>query len=122
MQPDRLEHSYSVLFDERQESWYVAHDTARRIPLSRGSLERLVSLYNNIHRGAPLTLLDRRTIEELCARCPDPRATTRSYGDRVGLVASARTRKNGARGFSAHLQALFAAIRRSLRRIRQRRR
>ncbi len=64
MEPDKSEHLYTVHFDERQEAWYVQTGSAR-LPLSRWLLQHLVALYNSVHRGSPLTLIDRRAMEEL---------------------------------------------------------
>ena len=65
MESEQSEHLYTVLFDERQESWYVTSGSSARICLSRVSLQHLVSLYNDIHRGAQLTLIDRKSMEFL---------------------------------------------------------
>ncbi len=67
MERDQSNHLYAVLFDERSETWMVHTGSARSIPLSRESLQHLVSLYNDIHRGAALTLIDRRALQELGA-------------------------------------------------------
>jgi len=64
MEPNKSEHLYTVHFDEQQEAWYVQTHSGH-LPLSRVLLQQLVNLYNNIHRGAALTLIDRRAMEEL---------------------------------------------------------
>ena len=87
MEPNQSEHLYSVLFDERQESWYVSPGSSRRIALSRVSLQHLISLYNDIHRGAPLTLIDRRAMEELGAERRELHDTVRSLYDYIDAEA-----------------------------------
>ncbi|MFH1145013.1 MAG: hypothetical protein V1774_10760 [Candidatus Eisenbacteria bacterium] len=57
--------TYSAFLDERTETWHVRVDARGNIPLDRASLSHLVSLYNQIHRGNPLTLIERRTLHEL---------------------------------------------------------
>lgn len=87
MEPNQSEHIYSVLFDERQESWYVSPGSERRIALSRVSLQHLISLYNDIHRGAPLTLIDQRAMEELGAERRELHDTVRSLYDYIDAEA-----------------------------------
>lgn len=86
MEPDQSQHLYTILFDERQEGWYVRIDSSsspQGLPLSRSSLQRLVSLYNEIHRGAPLTLIDRRAMEELGEERRDLDDTVRTLYDYI---------------------------------------
>ena len=64
MEPDKSEHLGTLRFDEELETWFL-HTGSGRIPLSRVLLQHLVSLYNDIHRGSALTLVDRRALEEL---------------------------------------------------------
>ncbi|MBM3316814.1 MAG: hypothetical protein FJY75_03075 [Candidatus Eisenbacteria bacterium] len=67
-----------VGFDQRSESWYLALPASRRLPLDRATLARLVSLYNEIHRGNPLTLVERRILRALGRERDDLRDTVRS--------------------------------------------
>ncbi len=64
MEPNKSEHLCTVRFDEELETWFV-HTGSGRIPLSRVLLQHLVTLYNDIHRGSALTLVDRRAFERL---------------------------------------------------------
>ncbi len=65
MEPDQTAQPHNILFDERQESWYITTDASKRIPLSRDSLQQMVAQFNEIHRGSPLTLMDHKAFEEL---------------------------------------------------------
>ena len=89
MESDQSEHLYAILFDERQESWYVTSGSSRRIPLTRETLQHLVSLYNEIHRGAPLTLIGRRAMEELGNERGELQETIRSLYDYIDAEAEA---------------------------------
>ncbi len=88
MEPDRLEHLYSVLFDERQESWYFTSPHSRRIPLTRATLHHLVSLYNDIHRGAPMSLVERRAVEQLGAERTELQETIHSLYDYIDATCA----------------------------------
>jgi hypothetical protein len=83
MESNRSEHLYSVLFDERQETWFVKAEGPGHLPLARSALQDLVSLYNEIHRGAPLALIERRAMEELGAERTELRETIRSLYDYI---------------------------------------
>jgi hypothetical protein len=65
MENDELHRLDLLSFDEKTETWFLDTREARRLPLSRPTLEGLVQLYNSIHRGSPLQLSDRRDIERL---------------------------------------------------------
>lgn len=65
MEPNQSEALYSLLYNEREECWYVTAADTRRVQLSKASLQQLVSMYNQIYRGNPLTLIPRRAMEEL---------------------------------------------------------
>jgi len=65
MESDQTALPHNVLFDERQESWYITTDASRRIPLTRDFMHQMVSHFNEIHRGNPLTVMDRKALEEL---------------------------------------------------------
>jgi hypothetical protein len=82
MEPNQSEHLYTVRFDERQEAWFV-HTDAGRIPLTRTLLQHLVSLYNSIHRGDSLTLIERRALEELGRERQDFADGARSLRDQI---------------------------------------
>ncbi len=88
MTPDPSEDLYTVLFDERAESWYVSTGTSARVPLSRSSLQVLVSLYNEIHRGSQLTLIERRAMEELGEERRELHDTIRSLYDHLDASAA----------------------------------
>ena len=83
------EQLYEVAFDERQERWYVAQRSDRRIQLSRASLQQLVSLYNRIHRGNPLTLIERRALEQLSEERRELHHTVRELYDYIDAEAAA---------------------------------
>ena len=91
MESDQSEHLYAVLFDERQESWYIKLDDSHRFPLSRVSLQHLVSLYNDIHRGGQLTLINRRAMEELGTERTELHETIRSLYDYIDAEAESRS-------------------------------
>jgi hypothetical protein len=65
MEQDQPLTGYAVRLDERRERWYLRLPAGERLTLERASLCHLVSLYNEIHRGNPLTLIERRTLHEL---------------------------------------------------------
>jgi hypothetical protein len=52
-------------YDERTETWYIQGHGAGRLLLTRQSLQRLVQLYNSIHKGNPLELLEQRDLRRL---------------------------------------------------------
>jgi hypothetical protein len=52
-------------FDERTETWYVQPPESQRLMLTRQSLARLVQMYNSIHRGRALVLLERSELQRL---------------------------------------------------------
>ncbi|MCK4304624.1 MAG: hypothetical protein KAY24_10345 [Candidatus Eisenbacteria sp.] len=91
MESDQSEHLYTILFDERQESWYIRLDDSHRFPLSRVSLQHLVSLYNDIHRGGQLTLIDRRAMEELGKERTELHETIHSLYDYIDTEAESRS-------------------------------
>ena len=54
-------------YDERTETWYVQPPETHRLALTRRSLARLVQMYNSIHRGKTLALIEHgefRRLEE----------------------------------------------------------
>lgn len=89
MTPNPSEQLYEVLFHEQQECWYIATQADQPIQLSRASLQQLVSLYNEIHRGNPLTLVERRTMEQLGEERRELHDTVRQLYDYIDDEASA---------------------------------
>jgi len=83
MHEDRLPELYTVQFDEQRESWILAVGPDDRIPLERATLTQLVSLYNDIHRGKPLTLIERDLVHELGRERLDLQETVRSLYDYI---------------------------------------
>jgi hypothetical protein len=65
MPDERPQGLYPIGYDERQEAWFVAVTDGASLPLDRPTLTRLVECYNEIHRGAALTLMERRALVEL---------------------------------------------------------
>jgi hypothetical protein len=92
MEPNKSEDVCTVRFDEQMETWYV-HTGTGRLPLSRVLLQHLVSLYNGIHRGSALTLVDRRALEELDLERRELAPAAPSLRDRI----AAEERQAGAR-------------------------
>ncbi len=54
-----------VGYDEKTETWYLQARDGRPLQLTRQSLTRLVQLYNSIHKGSPLVLLEQREVRRL---------------------------------------------------------
>jgi len=52
-------------YDERTETWFVRSRDAQRLMLTRRSLARLVEMYNSVHTGRPLSLVERKELESL---------------------------------------------------------
>jgi hypothetical protein len=52
-------------YDEQSETWYIQAREPGRLLLTRQSLNRLVQIYNSIHRGSPLKLIAQRELQEL---------------------------------------------------------
>lgn len=65
MESDELHRLDLLGFDERTESWYLDTRDTRRLPLDRRTLDGLVQLYNSIHRGGPMVLVDQRELQRL---------------------------------------------------------
>jgi hypothetical protein len=77
---------YSIGYDERQEAWFVTIAGDATLPLDRPTLTRLVECYNEIHRGAALSLLDRRALVELGQERCNLEATVQSLYDYIDAV------------------------------------
>lgn len=65
MPESRKQSRYHVRFDERAETWFVTGSRSFRLPLERAGLGDLIALYNNIHRGKPLAIAPRETLQAL---------------------------------------------------------
>ncbi len=52
-------------YDEQTETWFIDTKESGRLVLSRPSLERLVGLYNRIHKGRPLQLMEQREMRRI---------------------------------------------------------
>jgi len=52
-------------FDEKSETWFIDMREARKVTLTRQTLDGLVHLYNSVHTGNPLLLSDRKTLRRL---------------------------------------------------------
>lgn len=52
-------------YDEKTETWYIQSREGRPLQLTRQSLTRLVQLYNSIHKGSALVLLEQREVRRL---------------------------------------------------------
>lgn len=53
-------------YDEKTETWFVhAKESSGRLILTRQSLARLVELYNRIHKGRPLQLIEQRELRRI---------------------------------------------------------
>jgi hypothetical protein len=52
-------------YDEKSETWYIQARESGRLILSRQSLSRLVQMYNSIHKGSPLVLLEQRELRRM---------------------------------------------------------
>ena len=81
MHDERSQETYSIRFDERRESWYLAIPNDLRLGLDRTTLAHLISLYNEIHHGNPLTLIERRVLEKLSSERCDLQDTIRNLYD-----------------------------------------
>ena len=81
MERDRTGDRFAARFDEQSESWIVNAPPEERLVLDRSTLRRLVSLYNQIHRGSPLTLIERRTLHELGRERAEFQGTIRNLYD-----------------------------------------
>jgi hypothetical protein len=65
MENDELDRLDLLAFDEKAETWFLDTREARRIALNRQTLDGLVQLYNSIHRGSPLQLVNRRDLRRI---------------------------------------------------------
>jgi hypothetical protein len=65
MENDELRRTEMLGFDEKSETWFLDTREARRVTLTRQTLDGLVHLYNSVHTGNPLLLSDRKTLRRL---------------------------------------------------------
>jgi hypothetical protein len=65
MENDELPKVADVGFDERKETWFVDLRGQGRLELTRHTLAHLVRIYNEIHRGDPLYLLDQTRLNQM---------------------------------------------------------
>lgn len=54
-----------VGYDEKTETWFLRARESQRLMLTRPSLQRLVQMYNGIHQGRPLVLVERKELDRL---------------------------------------------------------
>lgn len=54
-----------VGYDEKTETWYIQSRDSRPLLLTRQSLVRLVQLYNSIHKGSSLVLMEQRELRRM---------------------------------------------------------
>jgi hypothetical protein len=54
-----------VGYDEKTETWFLRSRESQRLMLTRQSLNHLVQMYNGIHQGRPLVLLERSALDRL---------------------------------------------------------
>ena len=96
MTDNRSSGLYPIEYDECQEAWYVTlPEEAPRIPLDRATLDQLVAGYNEIHRGAALTLMERRAMLELGQERRELELTVRSLYDRMDAPEDAPPEPGG---------------------------
>ena len=64
-------------YDERTETWFVRSADSQKLMLTRQSLARLVEMYNSVHTGRPIVLVEERELRRLLSvgsRAEDVRA------------------------------------------------
>ena len=54
-------------YDERTETWFVRSADSQKLMLTRQSLARLVEMYNSVHTGRPIVLVEERELRRLLA-------------------------------------------------------
>jgi hypothetical protein len=52
-------------YDERTETWFVRSADSQKVMLTRQSLARLVEMYNSVHTGRLIVLLEERELRRL---------------------------------------------------------
>jgi hypothetical protein len=54
-------------YDERTETWFVRSADSQKLMLTRQSLAHLVDMYNSVHTGRPIVLVEERELRRLLA-------------------------------------------------------
>lgn len=114
---------HRIRYDERSEGWYVGLPADSRLQLDRATLAHFVSLYNEIHRGNPLTLIERQVMLALGREREDMQTTIRSLYDFIDAESESPApgradRARRARARVGFLDRLRAALLRRIERIR----
>lgn len=114
---------HRIRYDERSEGWYLDLPADARLQLDRATLAHLVSLYNEIHRGNPLTLIERQVMLAVGREREELQATIRSLYDFIddqaeGPPSGAAPWTQGTRTGTGLLDRLRAALARGFERIR----
>ena len=52
-------------YDERTETWFVRSADSQKVMLTRQSLARLVEMYNSVHTGRSIVLVEERELRRL---------------------------------------------------------
>jgi hypothetical protein len=52
-------------YDEKSETWFLQSKESQRLVLTRQSLAHLVQLYNSVHKGKRLALVDHAELRKL---------------------------------------------------------
>jgi hypothetical protein len=52
-------------YDERTETWFVRSADSQKLMLTRQSLAHLVDMYNSVHTGRPIVLVEERELRRL---------------------------------------------------------
>ena len=114
---------HRIRYDERSEGWYLGLPADSRLQLDRATLAHLVSLYNEIHRGNPLTLIERQVMLALGRERDGLQSTVRGLYDFIDAESESPAPGVAARGRRARagaslLDRLRAALLRRLERTR----
>jgi hypothetical protein len=83
-------------YDERTETWFVRSEESQRLMLTRQSLAHLVEMYNSVHTGRPIVLVEERDLRRLReagrraeeARAAASAAQSRLPARRLALLAA----------------------------------
>jgi hypothetical protein len=89
-------------FDEQTETWFIRSAESQRLMLTRQSLAHLVEMYNSVHTGRPIILIEEREL-----RCL--RETRRRAEEASGLATAAAARRP-VRPFARLLARITAAL------------
>ncbi len=108
MENDGLHRLDLLCFDERTETWFIDTREARRLTLTRQTLDGLVHLYNSVHTGSPLLLGDRRSYRRLEENNQKLSETIRD----LYLYIDRRNRKGPRRVAARLIHGLLALLRR----------